>query len=164
MSLARELAESMADGRIQSLPRLTAQASPAFARDLLAALYRLLDAEEDIRREEGHTWTVRERVAAAAVRAEISEAIADTRAWLSRVARRGGRGLSLALGCRGATPAVMAHGCAAPLPAVGPAPAISTGHATALPADPLLLVPQMQELPVASACQAPDIISNEGAP
>src|SRR5690606_3481219 len=135
--LARHLAESMADGQARRLPRLTDHASSEFARDLLAALYRLRDAEDELRLEEGGAWTVRERVAAAAVRAEICEAIDDARAWLSCIARRGGRGLPAAPapapatangtqgvpGCRGGAPAVMGHGCPALAPAVGPAPA-----------------------------------------
>lgn len=71
-------------------------------------------------------------------------------------------------GCRGGAPAVMGHGCPAlaaaqPPSAVGPAPAISTDHATALPADPLLLGPQMQELPVAGPLNPADIICTKEA-
>jgi len=60
-------------------------------------------------------------------------------------------------GCRGGAPAVMGHGCPALASAVGSAPAISEGHATAHPADPLLPGLQMQELPVGGALNPADI-------
>lgn len=58
----------------------------------------------------------------------------------------------VAAGCRGGTPAVEAHGCAALAPAtpalaVGPAPEAYQVALHNLPANPLLLASKMQELP-----------------
>lgn len=161
-TLARELAQEMADGRRGCLPRLTRDASPEFARDLLDAFYRLRDTLADDRASSGASWSLRDRIAAASVAQEIESAIDDACTWLRRTARRGGRGV-LSPGCRGGTPAVMAHGRAALVPAVGPAPTVSQSHATASPADPLLLGLSMQELPVAGPSLSADIISTEGA-
>ena len=94
---AKDLAERMAAGELDRLPRLTADADPGYARDLLGAYYRLFDAVEAERAEFSRGWTVSERIAVAAVALEIEGAIADARRWLSRVARRGGRGVPVAL-------------------------------------------------------------------
>lgn len=93
MNLAQQIALDIAEGRQVRLPRLTRAATPEFARDLLAALYRLRDAMERIRAQESAGWSIRDRVAASSVVGEIEGAIVDARAWLSRMARRGGRGV-----------------------------------------------------------------------
>ena len=145
MNLAQHLAQSMADGHVDRLPRLTRHADPAFAQDLLLAYYRLRDEAQRQRAEEGAEWSVSERVAVSLVVSEIESAIADTRAWLSHVARRGGRGV-LPPGCRGVTPAVRGHGCPASAVAVGPAnvafPALHN-----LSRMPLFAARGLQELP-----------------
>ena len=95
MNLSQRLAESMASGAVAKLPRLTRHASPDLACCLLAAYYRLRDTMEALRVEGGDEWTLTERVAASTVVAEIDAAIRDTRAWLSVVARKGGRAISV---------------------------------------------------------------------
>ena len=95
MNLAQQLALDIADGRASRLPRLTRSASPEFARDLLVALYELRDRCAQLRRDEGATWTLRDRIAFASVVQEVEGAILDASAWLSRMARRGGRGVPL---------------------------------------------------------------------
>ena len=96
MNLAQQLALDMADGRTARLPRLTRNASPEFARDLLGALYRLRDGCAQIRRDEGATWDLRDRIAFSLVAQEVEDAIVDARRWLSRLARLGGHGVPLA--------------------------------------------------------------------
>lgn len=88
-------ANGIADGGLSRLPRLTPDATPDFARDMLRAYYLLLDRVDAVRRKEGQTMELRDRIALASVRSEISAAIGDARLWLSRVARRGGRGVPL---------------------------------------------------------------------
>lgn len=63
MNLAQVLALDMADGRTARLPRLTRNASPEFARDLLGALYGLRDRCADLRRGESRFrwWRRRSR-------------------------------------------------------------------------------------------------------
>lgn len=92
---ARDFAERMASGEWDRLPRLTADADPVYARDLLGAYYRLRDAFEHERSEFSASWSIRERVAASSVGQEIEAAIADARRWLSQTARRGGCGVPL---------------------------------------------------------------------
>jgi hypothetical protein len=65
-----------------------------------------------------------------------------------------------ALGCRGDTPASrvaasMAHGCAAPVVAVGPAKGAGQSWAATQPADPLFLGLEAQELPVEATIRHP---------
>jgi len=107
VNLAQQLALDIADGRASRLPRLTRSASPEFARDLLGALYGLRDRCADLRRSEGASWSLRDRIAFSLVAQEVEDAIADARRWLSRLARRGGHGVPLA-GATGAgwSPAV----------------------------------------------------------
>lgn len=162
MSLASEISNAMADGRIDRLPRLTRNASPEFARDLLEAYYRLRDKLADMRQDEGSRLSLRDRLDYALVAERIEDAIAHTNEWLSRIARRGGRGIP-ARGCRGGTPAVMAHGCADLVPAVGPAPVVSQVPEKPLPADPLLLALPMQELPVGGPSLPVNIICDTEA-
>ena len=95
MNLATRIAEAMASDSIDRLPRLTRHASPEYARDLLEAYYRLRDVLDRSRIEEGESWTVEERLAAASIRYKLEQAIEHVRDWLSRVARRGGRGVPL---------------------------------------------------------------------
>jgi len=96
MNLAKQIADSMASGSVSRLPRLTRHASPAFARKLLDAYYRLSDEVRAARAEEGPTLSMEERVAHGVVLLEIERALSDTHEWLSNVARRGGRGTSIA--------------------------------------------------------------------
>lgn len=95
MNLASRIAQAMADNVIDRLPRLTANASPHFARDLLEAYYRLKDEIAKDRAAEGHRWSLEDRLAAASVDHQLDVAIESVRTWLSRVAKRGGRGLRL---------------------------------------------------------------------
>ena len=147
MNLAQHLAQSMADGHVDKLPRLTRHADPEFAQDLLLAYYRLRDTMQEQRAQEGADWSLRDRIAASSVVFEIESAINDTRAWLSRVARRGGRGV-LPPGCRGGTPAVMPHGRGAVSSAAGAAHVAGQRRADAHRADPLFFDPERQDLPV----------------
>lgn len=107
MNLAQGLALDIPDGRATRLPRLTRNASPEFARDLLGALYELRDRCAALRRSEGASWSIRDRIAFSLVAQEVEDAIVDARRWLSRLARRGGHGVPLA-GATGAgrSPAV----------------------------------------------------------
>lgn len=143
---ARNLANGMGDGRIDSLPRLTRHATPAYARQCLAAYYCLRDSALALRAEISGTATLRERVAMASVLQQIDAAIDDARAWLSRAARRGIRPGET--GCRGGAPAVKGHGCPALSPAVGPAPADLEPALHNFPENPLSCVRKMQDLPV----------------
>ena len=147
MNLAQHLAQSMADGHVDKLPRLTRHADPEFAQDLLLAYYRLRDTMQEQRAQEGAGWSLRDRIAASSVVFEIESAISDTRAWLSRVARRGGRGV-LPPGCRGGTPAAMPQGRGAFSSAVGPAHVELQSCEQARPADGSFFGPERQELPV----------------
>lgn len=96
MNLAEQLALDMADGRTTRLPRLTRNASPEFAHDLLGALYGLRDRCAALRHGEGASWSLRDRIAFSLVAQEVEDAIVDARRWLSRMARRGGHGVPLA--------------------------------------------------------------------
>lgn len=93
MSLSRRLATAMANGAVDRLPRLTRHASPEFAHALLGAYLFLLEESDRTRANEGASWALADRVAFAAVRAEISAALRDTWDWLRRCARHGGSGL-----------------------------------------------------------------------
>lgn len=147
MSLASNLAERMAEGRLDKLPRVTRHATPEAAQALLFSYYGLRDRMEEIRAAESAGWNLQQRIAASSVAVQIDDAIAHTWAWLVRVARRGGRGVRIA-GCRGGTPAVMAHGCAAVSSAVGPANVELQSREQASPADGSFFGLQRQELPV----------------
>lgn len=94
-TLAKDLAERMASGEMDSLPRLAPGSDPVHALNLLSAFYRLRDLARADQAEFGAGWSLRDRIAAAAVRREIEAAIADARRWLSRIARRGGQGVPL---------------------------------------------------------------------
>lgn len=143
--LAQAMATDMASGATDRLPRLTRSASPEYARDLLAAYYALRDAVHEERQDA--ELTLRERIAAASVLAEIEAAIDDAKAWLRRCARAGGRGVP-ALGCRGGAPAVDGPWMARSAPAaVGPARADSPDPLHNIHADPLFCASQVQELP-----------------
>lgn len=95
MNLAARIAQAMADGLLDRLPRLTRHASPEFARDLLDAYYCLQGELQKLRRDEGSTWTLAERIVVSSMYAKLDLAIAHTRRWLTEVARRGGRGVPL---------------------------------------------------------------------
>lgn len=95
-SLAFHLAEEMASGRRDRLVsgEFGPNASPETVRECLLAYYVLRDAAAA---ERAALWAQRasmaDRVALARVAEEIDHAIAKARRFLSRVARRGGRGL-----------------------------------------------------------------------
>jgi hypothetical protein len=90
---AKNLALQMASGELERLPRLTPDADPAYARDLLGAYYSLRDAVSAEVAERWPSSSIRDRIALTAVRQEIEAAILDARRWLSRIARRGGHGV-----------------------------------------------------------------------
>lgn len=139
---------------------------------LALAMQSFLDASRSILPPPGQPWIV-EEVCVWAGPEDFTNALLDglrDRLHLKAlerghmVARTDRDGTSLEEpGCRGGTPAVMGHGCPALALAVGPAPAISEGHATAHPADPLLPGQLMQELPVGGALNPADIICAEEA-
>lgn len=71
-------------------------ASPDVVLACLHAYYRLRDIalqEREHAHDEG--WTLQERIALAGIIQDLDVAIASARLWLSRVARRGGRGVPL---------------------------------------------------------------------
>jgi len=135
--------------------------SPAEARDMLLALWHLVDTAKRIRAEMVEAReSVRDQCIAALLQEEIETAVADFRRFLSRVARRGGRGLLHDSGAEGRAPlgaaapsaggALMAHGCAAFDSAVGPALRAGQDGEVAPHADPLLSCQQWQDLPAAA--------------
>lgn len=90
--LARTLCDQMAEGTITSLPRFDDDADPRNVQLHLLAFYRLRDLVlEERRRPSG--LTREDRIALASIAAQVDVAIFYARAWLSRVARRGGRGV-----------------------------------------------------------------------
>lgn len=144
MNLAEQLALDMADGRTTRLPRLTRNASPEFARDLLGVLYGLRDRCAALRHGEGASWSLRDRIAFSLVAQEVEDAIVDARRWLSRMARLGGHGVPLA-GATGAgrSPAAdgpwMARSGGAGIAgtvAAGAAPCTTSGEAGQKPVEP----------------------------
>lgn len=94
--LGQAIALDMASGEIDRLPRLTESATPDYARTLFLAYCELRDAILKHRRDDGDTFTLRERIEVAGVLAEIDAALDDARAWLRRCARKGGRGVPAA--------------------------------------------------------------------
>lgn len=90
--LARALSKQMAEGTITSLPRFDDDADPRNVQLHLLAFYRLLDlVHEEHRRPRAPTRE--DRIALASIAAQVNVAIFYARAWLSRVAKRGGRGV-----------------------------------------------------------------------
>lgn len=88
--LASAIANEMAENEFRPLPRVTSWATSACGRDYLAAYYHLLDNVDRIRAAESAVMTVMDRVVTALVREQLVAAIEDTKAWLTRTARRGG--------------------------------------------------------------------------
>jgi len=133
MSAIRVLASELAYARADYADRsgyfaLTGDESPAEARDFLLAYYHLVDTSKRVRSEMAIAGApVREQLLAGCLQQEIEDAIAGIQRYLSRIARRGGRGHAAAGAGRSPASAEgtsMAHGCAALASAVGPA---STG-------------------------------------
>lgn len=156
--LASELAYARADhGDRPGFFALTGRESPVEARDTLLALCHLVDTAKRIRAEMAAAHeSARDQIIAALLQEEIERAVGDFRRFLSRVARRGGRGLPPPLlgagrGPASAASALMAHGCAASGVAVGPALRAGQSGEVAPLADPLLSCQQWQDLPAVAA-------------
>lgn len=121
--LASELAYARADYADQpGYFALTGNESPVEARDFLLAYYHLVDTSKRIRSEMAIAGEpVRDQLLAGCLQQEIEDVIASIQRYLSRIARRGGRGCAAA--GAGRSPALKGHGCPALASAVGPAPA-----------------------------------------
>lgn len=166
MSAIRVLASELAYARADHEDRagyfaLSGKESPIEARDMLLAYCHLLDTSKRVRAEMAAAREpLRAQVIAKLLQDEIEDAIASHKRYLSRIARRGGRGVFVArheyMPGAGRSPAnavgvSMAHGCAASSSAVGPALRAGQGGEVAPPADPLLSCQQWQDLPVVAA-------------
>lgn len=143
---ARELANQMADGVIEHLPRFTPRATPEFVRECLWAFYAMRDALPAIRADGAESRSLRDRIALASVALEVESAIRDANAWLSRCARRGGRGLPPVDQGRPASKA-MAQGCAAVGVGAGAPLVPSPAADITATGDRLSFSPARQELP-----------------
>lgn len=103
------------------MPDFSKVVEPEILRQCLDYTYRMLDAAKERRVEmlaEGATLS--QRLVMATIQFEIEDAIKQLHRLLTRHARRGA----------GRSPAVMAQGCAALAPAVGPAPAAGPADIT----------------------------------
>ncbi|GAB3094265.1 hypothetical protein GCM10027159_11000 [Lysobacter terrae] len=138
--LAQFLADLRADGGERgSLVAFSSKSSPFEVRDSLDAFYRLRDVGRDLRaRMLAEGEPLRDRLIMACLCQEVEDAILVAHRWLSRHARRG---------TRGAVRPSMAHGCAAPLSAVGSALEVSAVAPQTAHADPAFSGPGRQDLP-----------------